>query len=237
MVLFPTEQWLAEYGRRLDGSDALDDVSTGWGVGFDGNIRMVIDDIPLAETTLGDLPEQVLTDLPENVRGGVEDVTLADAPDRLGEHIRPSLPEIVQDLLRQIEEKIVDGAIHAHVGLREGSVTDVEVLDDADGRKAGFVIHGSLSTWQQILDGRPTLSTVLTGDLLVDGDQVRLLRYSSMLQLLGDIAAAVETTHLFGTSSQAATKDLVDAAARPTTAVQRSAERQAVRTLQDLSLL
>jgi hypothetical protein len=237
MILFPTEQWLAEYGRRLDESDALDDVSAGWGVGFDGAIRMVIDDIPLAETTLGDLPEPVLAELPENVRAGVEDVTLAEAPDRFDEHIRPSLPELVQDLLRQIEENIHDGAIHAHVGLREGSVTEIETLTDPDARDAGFVIHGTLTTWQGILDGRPAVSALLTNDLTVQGNQVRLLRYASMLGLLGEIAAEVETTHLFDEPGPSVTRGVVDAATRPGVAVGRSAERQAVRTLQNLSLL
>lgn len=237
MTLFPTEQWLAAYGRHLDENDALDDVSPGWGVGFDGDVRMVIDDVPLAETTLDDLPPRVLVDLPEHVREGVGEVTLAEAPERFDEHVRPSLPEIVQDLLRQIEENVHDGAIHAHVGLREGSVTDVEVLKDPDAREAGFLIHGTLTTWQGILDGRPAVSALLTGDLTVQGNQMRLLRYSSMLGLLGEIAAEVETTHLFAEPGESVTRDVVDAAARPGVAVQRSTERQLTRTLQDLSLL
>jgi len=235
MTLFPTEQWLAQYGRRLDESDALDDISAGWGVGFDGDIRMVIDDVPLAETTLGDLPPEVLAELPEDIRAGVEDVTLAQAPERFGEHIRPTLPEIVQDLLRQIEENVHDGAIHAHIGLREGTVTGVKVLKDPDARDAGFVIHGTLTTWQGILDGRPAVSALLTGDLTVQGNQVRLLRYSSMLGLLGEVAAEVETTHLFAEPGPSVTREVVDAATRPGVTVGRSAERQVTRTLQDLS--
>ncbi|WP_276258845.1 SCP2 sterol-binding domain-containing protein [Haloglomus litoreum] len=237
MTLFPTEQWLAEYGRLLDESDALDDVSVGWGVGFDGDIRLVIDDVPLAETTLDELPPRVLADLPEHVRAGVGEVTLADAPDRFDEHVRPSLPDVVQDLLRQIEENVHDGAIHAHVGLREGSVTAVETLTDPDARDAGFVIHGSLTTWQGILDGRPAVSALMTGDLTVQGNQVRLLRYSSMLGLLGEVAADVGTTHLFAEPGPSVTRDVVDAATRPGVAVQRTAERQVTRTLRDLSLL
>jgi hypothetical protein len=237
MTLFPTEQWLEQYGRLLDENDALGDVAAGWGVGFDGDIRMVIDDIPLAETTLGDLPDEVLAALPDDIRAGVEDVPLAEAPDRFGEHIRPTLPELVQDLLRQIEENVHDGAIHAHIGLREGSVTGAEVLKQPDARDAGFVIHGTLTTWQGILDGRPAVSALLTNDLTVRGNQIRLLRYASMLGLLGEIAAAVETTHLFAEPGPSVTRGVVDAATRPGVAVGRSAERQVTRTLRNLSLL
>lgn len=237
MVLFPTEQWLEQYGRRLDESDALGDVAPGWGVGFDGDIRLVIEEIPLSETTLEELPDEVLADLPEHIRAGVADVTLDEAPSQFDETIRPSLPERVRDLLRQIEENVVDGAIHAHIGLHEGSVTDVEVLGDPDERTAGVVLRGPLGTWQQILGGRPALSALLTRDLQVVGDRPRLLRYSAMFQLLGGIAAEVETTHLFETPRQPLTNTVVDVAAGPPAAIQQLAERRAVRTLQDLLLL
>jgi hypothetical protein len=42
MSLYPTMEWVEEYGRRLDESTALDDVTAGWGVGFDGDVLLVI---------------------------------------------------------------------------------------------------------------------------------------------------------------------------------------------------
>lgn len=237
MTLFPTEQWFERYGRRLDTNERLDELAAGWGVNSDGDIRFVLEDIPLAETTLGDLPEEVLADLPEGIRASVEDVTLADAPGQFDETIRPSLPEQVQDLLRQIEENVVDGEIHAHLRLREGSVTDVTVLSDPDSRSASVVVRGPLTTWQQIVDGRPTLSALLTEGLVVETDAVRLARYSTMLQFLGDVAAEVETTHLFETQEQSVADGVVDVATGSSAAVQKSAERQARRVLRDFPLL
>lgn len=237
MVLFPTQQWFERYGRRLDTSEILDEVATGWGVGTDGTVRFVIDDIPLAETTLGDLPEQVLEDLPDPIQEGVEDVTLADTPSRFDDTVRESLPEQITDLIVQIENYIVGGTIHAQLDLHEGAVTSVEVLDAPDERDAGIVIRGPLTTWQQITAGRPTLSALLTGDLTVEGDELRVLRYSTMLQFLGDVAAAVETTHLFDQPQQPVTNAVVDAAAGSSAEVQQRVEREARRMLQDVSLL
>ena len=84
MAYFPTEQWLDAYGRVLDGSDALDDLSLGWGGEFDGDVLLVFEDLPLAETWLGDLSAEILEGLPESTRAGVGDVTLAEAPDTFG---------------------------------------------------------------------------------------------------------------------------------------------------------
>jgi hypothetical protein len=227
MSLYPTEQWLEGYGQALDESAALDDLGEGWGVGFDGDVLLVIDDIPLAETTLGELPEGVLADLPENVRAGVSDVTLSEAPERFGDRLRPSLPAGVQDLLYQIETKVHDGTIYAYVGLEEGTCTGTEVLADPDAREVGYRIHGSYETWRRIVDGRPAASAWLSGDLAIEGNQLRLVRYASLVQLLGDIAADVETTHLFPGSTATPGELVLDEAVRQPVIFGRLAERQA----------
>lgn len=227
MSLYPTEQWLTAYGQALDGSDALDDLAAGWGVGFNGDVMMVIDDVPLAETTLGDLPAEVLADLPEDIREGVSDVTLAEAPERFGETLRPSLPANVQDLLYQIESKVHDGTIYAYVGLEEGTCTGTEVLEDPGDREVGYVVSGPYETWRRIVNGRPAASAILSGDLSVEGNKVRLVRYASVLQLLGDIAAEVETTHLFPGSAAHPGEVVLDEAVRQPVIFGRLAERQA----------
>lgn len=227
MSLYPTEQWLEAYGRALDESMALDDLASGWGVGFDGDVLLVIDDVPLTETTLGDLPPEVLADLPESVRDGVSDVTLAEAPGRFDETIRPSLPAVVQDLLSQIESKVHDGTIYAYVGLEEGTCTGTEVLDEPGSRDVGYVVRGPYQTWRRIVDGRPVASAWLSGDLGIEGNKARLLRYGSVLQLLGDIAAEVETTHLFPGEVAHPGEVVLDEAVRQPVIFGRLAERQA----------
>lgn len=64
MALYPSERWLDEYARRLDESRAFDDVATGWGEGFNGDIQLVITDLPLSDTPVGALPERVLDGVP-----------------------------------------------------------------------------------------------------------------------------------------------------------------------------
>lgn len=236
MSLYPTEQWLAAYGQALDESDALDDLAAGWGVGFDGDVMLVIDDVPLAETTLGDLPPEVLADLPEDIREGVSDVTLAEAPDRFGDTLRPSLPANVQDLLYQIESKVHDGTIYAYVGLEEGTCTGTEVLADPGSRGVGYVVRGPYETWRRIVNGRPAASAILSGDLSVEGNTVRLVRYASVLQLLGDVAAEVETTHLFPGSAAHPGEVVLDEAVRQPVIFGRLAERQASLATNALSL-
>lgn len=231
MTYFPSEQWLDAYGRVLDDSDALNDLAMGWGRRFDGDVRFVIEDVPLDETRLGDLPPAILEDLPESVRESVDEVTLAEAPERFDETLRPTLPADARDLLDQIETKVVDGDIHAHVGLEGGDCTGVEVLEDPDEREAGFVVRGDYGVWRQLVDGRPPASAILGGDLVVEGNQLYQLRYSAMFQLLGELAADVETTHIFRGRGGSSTDWVLDQAVRQPAAIQRTAERQVARTL------
>jgi hypothetical protein len=227
MTLYPTEQWLEAYGRRLDESAAFDDLGADWGNGFNGDVLLVIDDLPLAETTLGELPAQVLDGIPEDVQDGIADVTLAEAPDRFGETLRPSLPAQVQDLLYQIESHVVDGTIYAFVGLHEGACTGVELLEDPGAREVGFVIKGDCATWQRIVNGRPAAAAVLRGDLAIEGSAFRRLQNATVLQLLGDVAAEVETTHLFPEPRDLPGEAMLDEAVRQPVLVQRFAQRQA----------
>ena len=181
MSSYPTEQWLTAYGRALDGSAALDDLADGWGVGFNGDVLLAIEDVPLAETTIGELPDEVMADLPEDIRAGVSDVTLAEAPTEFGGRLRTALPASVQDLLHQIESKVHDGTIYAYVGLEAGDCTGTAVLETPGDREVGYVVHGPYETWRRIIDGRPAVSAVLSGDLGVTGNRLRLLRYASVL--------------------------------------------------------
>jgi putative sterol carrier protein len=226
MSLYPTEQWLTAYGRALDGSAALDDLADGWGVGFNGDVLLAIEDVPLAETTIGELPDEVMADLPEDIRAGVSDVTLAEAPTEFGGRLRTALPASVQDLLHQIESKVHDGTIYAYVGLEAGDCTGTAVLETPGDREVGYVVHGPYETWRRIIDGRPAVSAVLSGDLGVTGNRLRLLRYASVLQLLGDIAAEVETTHLFPGGTAHPGKVVLDEAVRQPVILGRLAERQ-----------
>lgn len=228
MPFFPTEQWLRAYRDRLNENDAFAEFGAGWGDGFDGDVCYVITDLPLEETTLGDLPDGVLADLPEHVREKVADVTVAEAPETFGP-IRSEIPATLDDKLEQLETHVHGDTVYAYLGLEDGTCTEVEILDDPSASDTGFVLCGSYDTWRAIVDGRPSAAAVLGGDLEFEGSRLRRIQYSPMFQLLGDVASQVETTHLFE-SDATATTPLFDSAMRGRMLLQRGARRGVRRT-------
>lgn len=230
MYFYPSEAWLDEYTRLLDESDALDDLSSGLGVDFAGTVHLAIEDLPLDRTTVGDLPAGALEGLPAQVRSSLADVPVGDLPDLVDEHARTGLPEHARTLLHQIETNVVDDALHVLLDIDGGDCADAEVLSAPAERDPDFTVRGSYATWRDIVDGRPSASAILTGDLRVEGSRLDALQYATMFQLLGDVASDVETTHLFGESSTSPGDVLFDEAVRTPAAVHRFAHRQAVRT-------
>ena len=230
MYLYPSEGWLNEYTRLLDESDALDDLSSGVGLDFAGSIRLAIEELPLAETTVGDLPDRALEGVPEEVARDLADLPLAELPETVDGQAREGLPEEVRDLLAQIETNVVDDALHVLLEIDGGDRADAEVLEDPGCRDPDLTVRGSYRTWRDIVDGRPSASALLTGDLRVEGNQLEWLQYVTMFQLLGDVASEVETTHLFEAEPQSASSVLVDEAVRHPASIHRVVHRQAVRT-------
>ena len=230
MYLYPSEAWLDEYARLLDESDALDDLSAGVGGEFAGTVHLVIADLPLGETTVGDLPGDVV-EVPAGLRDGLADVPLSELPSMVGDDVRAELPAAPRRLLEQVETNVVDGALHVLLELDGGDCTDAEVLTAPASRNPDFTVRGDYGTWRAVVDGRPSASAFLTGNLRVEGNRVRWLRYAAMFQLLGDVAGRVETTHLFERSSPSPGSLLVDEAVRLPAAVHRFARRQTLRTL------
>lgn len=228
MALYPSEQWLDEYATLLDRSSAMNDVASGWGDGFDGSIHLVIEDLPLAETAVADLPERMLDGIPDVFRSELSDITLAEAPNYIDGQLRSSLPEDTAEMLRQLEENIHDGVLYARLELDGGDSITTEVLSDPETTDAGFTIRGDYATWRQVVEGRPAVSAMLSRDLEVEGNSPRLLQYFALFQLLGDIAADVETTHVFeGESSSRPSEFVIDNAVRQPVVFQRFAHRQA----------
>lgn len=225
---FPTEEWLTQYGRLLEESEAFSEFGAGWGRGFDGDVLYVVENLPLEATTLGDLSPGVLAGLPAHVHERVADVPLADAPETFAP-IREGLPASVAEKLDQLERYVTDGAVYARIGLEDGSCTGVEVLEDPDAADVGFVLRGDYATWRSIVDGRPSASAVLVGELSFDGSILRRMQYAPMFGLLGEIAAEVETTHLF--AGEAAGTPLLDTAMRGRNRVQRRTRRCVQRAL------
>lgn len=231
MPFFPTEQWLTEYGRLLDESDVLDDLSVGWNSGFDADVLFVIEDLPLEETTLEDLPDGVLDGIPATVREDIADVSLAAAPETFGEAVRPTLSDVARDLLEQIETNVVDGNIYAHVELSGGDCNGVEILEGPDERSADFVLRGPYGAWRGIVDGRSPEAAILRGDLEIEGKTIELVQWAPVFQLLGENAADVETTHLFEGDAQSTGERVFEQAVSQPAFLHRTARREISRSL------
>lgn len=231
MTLYPTEQWLAEYERRLDESDALD---TGWAGGFTGTVLIVITDVPTAETTVDDLPEAALAGVPEPLRREMADLSLdeltalvdatsveglssaalanlprplrtslgclpfGDVKTLLDEQLPRPLPERQRDLLRQLDEHVVDGTIRAFVTVEDGTCVGTGVLADPDDRETAVTFRASIDTWQRIIGGEHPLYPLLDGEVTVAGSRLRLLRHVRTFGALAATARNVEATYLFG---------------------------------------
>jgi putative sterol carrier protein len=231
MYFYPSDAWLDEYTRLLDESDALDELSSGVGLEFSGSVHLVIADLPLEETTVGDLPDGALDGLPGQVRESLADVSIAALPSLVDEHARKGLPDMARDLLHQIETNVVDDALHVMLDIDGGDCADAEVLADPGARDPTVTVRGSYDTWRDIVDGRPSASAMLTGDLRLESSALDALQYATMFQHLGDVAGEVETVHLFDGGSGSPGDVLLNEAVRHPAAIHQFAHRQAVRTL------
>jgi len=225
MALYPTEQWLNEYQRLLNESTTLKDLA------FDENLLLVLTDLQLSETTIGDLPDSALSELPENVREGLEDISLEEALSLIDESIRTSLPDTIRDLLNQTEQDVYDGTIYVYIELDDGECTEISLIDGLEDREVGSIFKASAHTWQSIVSGRPATSAVLSGDLEVIGNELLKLQYTAELQLVCDIAADVETEFLFDHDDRSFVNFVLDESIRQPIIFQKAVTRQAALTV------
>jgi putative sterol carrier protein len=84
---FPTEPWLETYGQQLDNSDRLSQTGSGWGVGWEGGMVFHIQNVPLSDRTIADLPEELVA--------LIEDTLDSLSDDRV-EEIIAAAPEDIQ---------------------------------------------------------------------------------------------------------------------------------------------
>lgn len=221
MVLYPTEKWLVEYKHRINRAGAVETTGTDRGIDVTGDLLFIITDVPIDETTIGDLPAETFDGLPRRLRGPLSlvgldsvatplvrplfttihwigrDLSLSDAAALIRGGLRQCFPERTEDLLRQLDEHVVDDTIYVFIGLEDGDCTAVRILDGADERAADFVFRGSHETWGNIIDGDlDFLSAVSSGALEVEGETQRLPQYNGAMQLLGQAATDIDTTRL-----------------------------------------
>jgi len=70
MVLFPTKEWLEEYGKKLNQSKEYKEAGKGWGVGRNGDFIFQIENIPVDKVSVKDLPADLAKQMKEYIING-----------------------------------------------------------------------------------------------------------------------------------------------------------------------
>lgn len=65
---FPTEPWLEQYRVAIEENESISETGADWGVGWNGAFIFQIEEMPLAEHTIDDLPEEIVAEIDEQVR-------------------------------------------------------------------------------------------------------------------------------------------------------------------------
>ncbi|HET7323936.1 MAG TPA: SCP2 sterol-binding domain-containing protein [Halococcus sp.] len=138
-------------------------------------------------------------DLRENAYDELMETRLADGPERMWPELREASPELLVELLEQIEENITDGeTVYSWIDLYDGTCREVAVLQSPDEREHGFVLSGDYETWKDLVEGEAdVISLIMSGDMELDGDMQKMLQYSDAAVALTEVAAAAESRFLF----------------------------------------
>lgn len=64
---FPSREWLESYRENLNEDETYAEASEGWGVDFDGDFLFVVQNLPVDETTVGELPDDLVDPLVERL--------------------------------------------------------------------------------------------------------------------------------------------------------------------------
>ena len=69
-LYFPSSGWFDEYERTIRNDDQYAEQSTGWGVGFDGDLVFEMTEMPIDELDTESMPPSLREELDQYVRGG-----------------------------------------------------------------------------------------------------------------------------------------------------------------------
>jgi len=64
-LYFPSQEWFSQYEEAINDDDAYNEMSEGWGVGFDGDLVFELRDMPVDDLDLEDMPPYLATELDE----------------------------------------------------------------------------------------------------------------------------------------------------------------------------
>lgn len=134
-------------------------------------------------------------DVHDRVLAEVLETPLSESPDRVWDELEAELPELMQQLLTQLEENVVDGdTVYAYLDVYDGGCREVDVVGSLEEREYGFRIIGDYPEWKKLVDGEGgVINMLMSGELDVDGDMQKILQYSDAAVDLADVAGGVDS--------------------------------------------
>lgn len=152
---FPTEPWLNQYRDAINESEEVSETGEGWGVGWQGEMVFHIENLPLRELTVADLPEEVV-ELIDAAFDSFSDAELeaivSAAPEEIRENIEArggDLREAAYDEL--VETTLIDGPDRMWPEMREAAPDLlVEMIEQLEENLAG---ETTIYSWLDLHDG------------------------------------------------------------------------------------
>jgi hypothetical protein len=159
---FPSREWLDTYQAALNDNDTYQEASEGWGVDFDGDFVFEITNVPVSETTVGDLPD----DLPEGLRENLESLS-----DERCEELLAGASSELEDRMTEQEgtdrERLIQALLSTPIGetplvtfpaLRDEYPEDLDNLLD---QLEQYVNDGTIYAYVDLYDGECRETEVL----------------------------------------------------------------------------
>ncbi|QLK27301.1 SCP2 sterol-binding domain-containing protein [Natrinema zhouii] len=137
--------------------------------------------------------------LEERVTEEVLETTMAEIPDHTWPELRAEFPDLLAELITQLEENIADdGTVYAYLDLYDGECREVDTITDLDEREYGFRLVGDFEQWKTLVRGEGgVIDMLMSGDFEIDGDMQKILQYSDAAVDLAETAADVDSRFIF----------------------------------------
>ena len=137
--------------------------------------------------------------LEERVTEEILETTVAQLPDRMWPELRAEVPDLIADLIAQLEENVADdGTVYTYLDLYDGECRGIDTISSLDERAYGFRLVGDYVQWRTLVSGNgDVIDMLMAGDFGIDGDMQQILQYSDAAVELGEIAADVDSRFIF----------------------------------------
>ncbi|MFC6766365.1 SCP2 sterol-binding domain-containing protein [Natrinema soli] len=173
--------------------DAVDDELSGLS---ESEIDAMLEEAPpevreRIESRSGPLEERVTTEVMET--------TMAEIPDHTWPELRAEFPDLLDELITQLEENIADdGTMYSYLDLYDGECREVDTITDLDEREYGFRLVGDFEQWTTLVRGEGgVIDMLMSGDFEIDGDMQKILQYSDAAVDLAEVSADMDSRFIF----------------------------------------